>query len=440
MELPPATRIEDDRETLAHRSRTGSLPVRRAAAVAGLIVAVVAVGLYGQRLPNGSRATASPSGSPAGAYRAPASPVATVPVPTPLIVTMPATPGPSEDTGGLPQIEPPLYSLRASQFYGPIAPAVSGTRFYEVTGGGIDVTDPASDPSPNWYQVPVACNSAQAALAAAGSSLIYAYAAPQSGGSDCVGSDVWHLLLVDASSASARTVKIADLGAITAASGSTPLVAISSEVYAFAHQQTASSAIVEVHALSSEKLLWSTTVSGQVHSLSAGGSRILLSVVVAPSATQAYEAAPVNRTMWMDPTHRDPQPLGTAWGTPSLSLDGSAAAWFDASQPDCHSLDVDDLATGKSSTRVTLSSASPERLCAVTAEVFQGRTTVAWTPTDFRGSSFLAVWQSDGPSYAMLGLPTMSWIGLQGRTLAAVAERGSEAITVDLDLVESVLS
>jgi hypothetical protein len=230
------------------------------------------------------------------------------------------------------------------------------------------------------------------------------------------------------------------LGTITDAGSSTPLVAISSEVYAFAHQQTASSAIVEVHALASEKLLWSTTVSGQVHSLAAGGSRILLSVVVAPSATQAYEAAPVNRRMWMDPTHHAPQPLGTAWGTPSLSLDGSTAAWFDASQPDCHSLDVDDLATGKSSTRVTLSSASPERLCAVTADVFQGQTTVAWTPTDFRGSSFLAVWQSDGPSYAVLGLPTMSWIGLQGRTLAAVAERGCEAINVDLDLVESVLS
>jgi hypothetical protein len=365
-----------------------------------------------------------------------------VPVPTPLIVTVPATPAPSEDTGGLTQIEPPLYSLRASLL--PTLPtlpalAVSGTRFYQVNGGGIYVTDTSSE-SANWYQVPLACNSTEATLAAAGNSVIYAYALPQPGGSDCVASNVWHLMLVDASSVSARTAKPADLGTITDAGGSTPLVAISSNVYAFAYQQTASSTIVEIHALSSEKLLWSATLSGQVHSLAAGGSRILLSVVVAPSATQASEGAPVNQTLWMDPTHHDPQRLGVAWNTPSLSLDGSTAAWFDASQPDCHSLDVYDLATGKHSTQVTLSSASPERLCAVTADVVQGQTIVAWTPTDFSGGSFLAVWQSGGPSYALLGLPTMSWIGLQGRTLAAVAEKGTEAITIDLDLVETALS
>ena len=90
-----------------------------------------------------------------------------------------------------------------------------------------------------------------------------------------------------------------------------------------------------------------------------------------------------------------------------------------------------------------LSDQSAARACAVAVDVVDAvdgrQTTVAWTPTDFSGGSFLAVWESDGPSHALLGLPTMSWIGLQGRTLAAVAEKGTEAITIDLDLVETAL-
>jgi hypothetical protein len=137
---------------------------------------------------------------------------------------------------------------------GPWALAVSGTRFYEVTRGGIFVTDPSSDPSPNWYQVPVACKKTEAALAAAGNNLIYAYALPQPDGSNCVASNVWHLMMVDASSGSARATKHTDLRTITDAASS-PLVAISTNVYAFAYQQTASNAIVEVHALQREVAL-----------------------------------------------------------------------------------------------------------------------------------------------------------------------------------------
>jgi hypothetical protein len=149
------------------------------------------------------------------------------------------------------------------------------------------------------------------------------------------------------------------------------------------------------------------------------------------------------QNLWMDPTHHEPQSLGVAWGTPSLSLDGSTAAWFDASEPNCHVLFVEDLTSGSRSYLHALSDQSAARACAVAVDVVDAvdgrQTTVAWTPTDFSGGSFLAVWESDGPSHALLGLPTMSWIGLQGRTLAAVAEKGTEAITIDLDLVETAL-
>lgn len=445
MGLPPPTRTENDRETLTHRGRTGGLPFWRLAALMGFIVAVAAAGLYGQRPSSGPNATGSPNSSPAnsnalGASPIAASPFGTVPVPTPMVVPLTPSPVSTEDTGGLPQVQPPLYSLRATRIFAWIggAASVSGSRFYVLDKFGIGVVDPSAAPAEQWSQLraPVPCRSMAATIAAADNRLIYAFN-PPGAGAECDALHAgWRFELADTASGSVHEVK-AVVGTIANSAGDPPPVAISSDIYAFAYKETTFKTIVEVHALSTEKLLWSATLPGQVQSLTAGGSRILLSLFADASA-QAGSYPAMTQISWMDPSHHDPQPLGVALGAASLSLDGSTAAWFDAAKPGRHLLDVENLATGKLSSQKTLSDETQARSCLVAVDVVQGQTTVAWTPTDMRGSPFLAISDGDGTAYELIGLPRLSWIGLQGRTLAAISDSGPEAITIDLDLAYTV--
>jgi hypothetical protein len=244
MGLPPATRIEDDREILTHESRTERLPLRPLAALAGLVLAVAAAGLFGQRPSSGPNATGSPNSSPAnssalGASPVAASPVGTVPVPTPMVVPLTPSPVPTEDTGALPQVQPPLYSLRATRILAWIggAASASGSRFYVLDKFGIGVADLSAAPAEQWsyLHAPLPCRSMAATIAAAGNRLIYASNPSGAGAEGDALHPGWRFELADTASGSVHEVK-AIVGTIADFAGDPPPVAISSDIYAFAYK------------------------------------------------------------------------------------------------------------------------------------------------------------------------------------------------------------
>ena len=455
MGLPPATRIQDDQETLTRGRRSGTRPLRRTAAFAALLLAVAAAGLYGQGLSSGPRATGSTS-SPTGSSSpvavatalsaSPASlaPGGIVPVPVPTVAPVTPEPMPTGDMGWSPQVHPPLDTVKTTPIkdWNGGAGSRSGSRFYVPTDFGIDVIDMSTGLTGQLGYVsgltgPVSCTSGPANMAAAGNLVLYSLDAPGAG-TECGGQTPgWHFELANAASGSVREVK-AVMGTVANLPLDPPLVAISSDVYAFAYEETTSKTIVEVHTLATDKLLWSAALTGQLQSLTAGGSRILLSLYShAPATAGDYPA--MTQLFWMDRSHHDPQPLAEAWGAGSLSLDGSTAAWFGADSPGCHSLYVKNLDTGDGSLNPALRDGTQARSCQVAVDAVQGHTTVAWTPTDNLGPQFLAISYGNGFAYEFVGLPRLSWISLQGRTLSAISDSGPQAISIDLDVAYPVL-
>jgi hypothetical protein len=248
----------------------------------------------------------------------------------------------------------------------------------------------------------------------------------------------WRFSIVDAATNTSHDVET--IFAAPYFEAPAPLVEADDEIYALAYAQPLApgtvKTIVEIHALADDALLWSIVVPGRVWSLSVGGSRVLLSYAPGGSvADPGAQSGSADEVAWTDSAHREQQIVGQTWGAPALSHDGSAAAWFDAGFGDCRVLHVESLSGAPARALDTEVLPTGFRHCTVGVDADGGRTTVVWCSSDPDLGRFVGVLEADGSGYALVGLPYLSWIGLQGRTVIGATWNTADWIVLDLDRV-----